>query len=62
MKRLVIQGLQSTVSSEVGRRWNKLKMKYQRLKTITLLQGLYVNMQHSCGYRNRAGRADVKLK
>ena len=60
MKRLVIQGLQNSVSSEMDKGWNKLKIKYQRFETITLLQGLSVNTQHSYGYRSRAD--DVKLR
>lgn len=34
MERLVFRVCR-TVSSEMGRRWNKLKMKYLRYETIT---------------------------
>lgn len=43
MERLVFRVCR-TVSSEMGRRWDKLKMKYLKYKTTTLLLVLFVNI------------------
>lgn len=58
MERLVFRVCR-TVSSEMGRRWNKLKMKYLDIKQ-SLYFKVYLLTFHSCGYRNRAAAENLR--